>query len=114
MTESTINFLLHLLGFCGFLWIGLYMLTRGERESVATLAAATALVTACLFFFGGVLIRLDGDTARDLNRFSWWASVLPPALWLHLCLRLNARLWAAPWRLPLLRASYLLAALLSV
>ncbi|HWE61467.1 MAG TPA: hypothetical protein VHB98_07135 [Chloroflexota bacterium] len=114
MTADTANFLVHLLGFAGFLWIGLYVLARGDAGRVASLTGLTALLTACFFFFNGLLSLVHGQAAVGLNRASWWASVLPVTLWLHLSLYFNPRAAQAPWRIPLLRLNYAVGAALAV
>jgi hypothetical protein len=106
MTEQTANFLIDLLGFVCFLWIGLYVLAHGDRGRIASLTGMTALLSSCFFFFNGVLSVVTGPAAVGVNRASWWASVLPVTLWLHLSLRLNAQVARAPWRTPLIRLNY--------
>lgn len=115
MSEAVPLFVLHAVGFAGFLWLGLYALTRGDRGPVATLTGATALVTAC-FFVSGALNSLQTDhrTAALLQRLTWWDNILPIALWLHLSLRLNPRAEIARWRRPALLGAYGLAVALSV
>lgn len=95
MSETLPLFVLHTLGFAGFLWLGLYALAHGDRGRVATLTGLTALATACFFCLGGVLIALHGAPATvTVQRVMWWANVLPVALWLHLSLTLNPRAFA--------------------
>lgn len=109
MAEETPLFLIHLLGFAGFLWHGLYVLTRGERDRVSRLTGLTALVTGGLFLTGGIEEALHGYAMVQrvaFARIDWSFSVVPAALWLHLSLRLNQRALHAPWRRPVIYAAY--------
>ncbi len=113
MSEVIPLFLLHLLGFAGFLWLGLYALTHGDGGRRALLTGNTALITSCFFLFGGVVPTLHGNALYPwVNRATWWADVVPIALWLHLSLRLNRRGWRL--RRRALWASYGAAAVLTV
>ncbi len=114
--SHTALFLLHVLGFGGFVWLGLYTLTRGDRGPVALLTGVTALVTACFFLSGGLLSapHHTRDTVLWINRVFWGAAVLPVALWLHLSIRLNPHAAAARWRGPVLWVAYGAAALLTL
>ena len=97
MSEATADYLVHLLGFSSFLWIGLYMISRGDGGRVATLTGATALATAGFFLCNGLLSLTTGHAAVTLNRVTWWASVVPATLWLQLSLQLNPRALQAHW-----------------
>ncbi len=118
MEETVPLFVLHLLGFCGFLWLGLYALTRGDRGRVSTLTGITAILTSGFFFQGGLLFAFrggaDADAAAALQRVDWWFNVAPVAFWLHLSMHLNPRVKAASWRRPALRCAYAAAAALIV
>jgi hypothetical protein len=115
MTEATANYLLHLLGFAGFLWIGLYVLARGDRGPIASLTGLTALATACYCFFSALSgVPGMGQHSVTFSRISWWASVLPATLWLHLSLRFNPHAAHAPWRTPVLWVNYPLGVTLAV
>jgi hypothetical protein len=115
MSETTANYLLHLLGFAGFLWIGLYVLARGDRGPIASLTGLTALVTACYFFFNGLSdVSGMGQVSVTINRIGWWTSVLPATLWLHLSLRLNPHAAHATWRMRVLWVNYALGVALVV
>ena len=116
MGAETPLFLVHLLGFVAFLWHGLYVLTRGSRDRVSRLTAATALVTAALFLAAGVQEALDHAAMSRrvaFDRAEWCLNVVPAALWLHLSLRLNPRAATVPWRKPVIYAAYAAAALIS-
>lgn len=113
VSESGPLYIVHLLGFAGFLWLGLYALSRGDGRRLSTLTGLAALCTACFFCAGGVLIAADGATwSGAINRATWWADVLPIALWLHLSLLLNPGSLSARWRPAVLWAYYGAAALL--
>ncbi len=114
--EQTALFLVHVLGFAGFLWLGLYLLTRGARSGVAVLTGATALVTSCFFLTGGLLSppRIGVADTLMINRATWWTAVVPPILWLHVSLRFNAAVDRAPWRMPVLWAGYSAAVVLTL
>jgi len=118
MEETVPLFVLHLLGFCGFLWLGLYALTRGDRGRVSTLTGVTAILTSGFFFQGGLLFAFrggaDAGLAATIQRVDWWFNVAPVAFWLHLSMRLNPRVKAASWRRPALRCAYAAAAALTV
>ena len=105
MRGETALFLVRLVGFAGFLWLGLYVVTRGDRGRVATLFGLTALATACFFLSVGLLSAVqDGPATVPISRVSWWASVVPVALWLHLSLDLNPRTARTRWRRPAQRS----------
>lgn len=115
MSETIPLFLLEVLGFAGFLWLGFYALIRGNRGAVATLLGMTALATACFFGETGLLAPLrnppgtpftGGAASVWINRVFWWDNVAPIALWLHLSVCLNPRAAHASWRRPVLVASY--------
>ena len=113
MSEAIPLFVVHLVGFVGLLWLGLYALTRGDGKSVAILTGITALASAFFFFEGGLLQALHGAPITvAVNRGLWWADVVPIALWLHLSLQLNPRAVQARWHLPVLGATYGAALLL--
>lgn len=113
MSETVPLFLLHVLGFAGFLWLGLYTLTRGDAGRVATLTGVTALVTSCFFLFGAVVAALRGQPVTPwVERATWWSDVVPIALWLHLSTRINPRAWRG--RRPVLWATYSAAAVLTL
>lgn len=116
MGAETPLFLVQLLGFVAFLWHGLYVLTRGSRDRVSRLTAATALVTAALFLVAGIQEALDqAAMSRRIafDRAEWCLNVVPAALLLHLSLRLNPRAAAVPWRKPVIYAAYAAAAAIS-
>jgi hypothetical protein len=113
VSESGPLYVLHLLGFAGFLWLGLYALTRGDGRPLSALIGQAALGTAGFFGAGGLLLAAHGAAwAVVINRATWWADVLPLALWLHLSLWLNPCPGAARWRRVALWAGYGTAALL--
>src|SRR5919198_6669521 len=115
MSGETALFLLRLVGFAGFLWLGLYVVPRGARGHVATLFGLTALAPAGFFLSVGLLSAAqDGPATVPISRASWWASVLPLALWLHLSLDLNPRTARTRWRRPALWAAYGGATLLAL
>jgi hypothetical protein len=103
MPGETALFLVRLVGFAGFLWLGLYVVTRGDRGHVPTLFGLTALATAGFFLSVGLLSAAqDGPATVPISRASWWASVVPVALWLHLSLDLNPHTARTRWRRPVL------------
>src|SRR5262245_18781881 len=111
--ESGPLYVVHLLGFAGFLWLGLYALSRGDGRQLSTLTGLAALCTACFFFAGGVLMAANGASwSVAINRATWWADVLPIALWLQLSLLLNPHGLAARARRAVLWVSYGAATLL--
>ena len=55
MPGETALFLVRLVGFAGFLWLGLYVVTRSDRGHVAMLFGLTALATAGFFLSVGLL-----------------------------------------------------------
>ena len=115
MSEYVPLFLVHVVGFSGFLWLGLYALARGDRGQIATLTGAAALVTASFFFAGALnAAQTDARAAALIQRLTWWDTVLPITLWLHLSLRLNTRSITASLRRPVLVSAYGLTAVLIV
>lgn len=117
MTAASLVFLIQLLGFVGFLWLGLYVLTRGERDRISRLTAISSLAVCCLF--------LTGDTASTIHpvnpelqssflRIMWWTSVMPAALWLHLSLRLIPRAEEPSWYRPVIYSAYALGAIFTL
>src|SRR5947209_7806826 len=72
MPGETALFLVRLVGFAGFLWLGLYVVTRGDRGHVATLFGLTALATAGFFLsvglaainFGVLAMRVSHTAGR--------------------------------------------------
>ncbi len=114
MAPDTARFVVHVLGFAAFFWHGLYVLTRGDGGRVARLTGITAVATAALFGFGGLLEALSSaphGTRAILDRAQWWASVAPAALWLHLSFLLGGTLEPRRQRL-VLQVAYGLAAVL--
>ncbi len=112
-------FLILVLGFAAFLWLGLYVLARGDRGSISVLLGAAALTTA-VFFLQASLQRVlaDAPGARDtLARLTWWTNIIPIALWLRLSLSLRRRIAGAPdasQRAALSRLAYGAALVLSL
>src|SRR4051794_6287108 len=103
MSETTPLFIVHVLGFAGFLWLGLYALTRGDGKDIAAVTGIAALASACFFLSGGLLMALRGGPEMvSVNRATWWADVVPVALWLYLSLRLNPATAHARWRAAVL------------
>lgn len=114
-SETGPLYVVHLLGFAGFLWLGLYALAHGDGRRISAVTGLAALCTACFFFAGGLLIAAHGAAwSATINRLAWWADVLPIALWLHLSLLLNPHTISARRRRALLWADYGVAALLIV
>ena len=60
MAEMTPLFIVHVLGFAGFLWLGLYALARGDGKDIAAVTGIAALASACFFLSGGLLMALRG------------------------------------------------------
>ena len=115
MSESIVLFLIQLLGYVGFLWLGLYILSRGDSGKIAALTGTTALLTACFFLLSGLTKRIpDLDALRTVDRAGWWAAVLPPVLWLHLSLRLNPGAVRPRLRQPAIALAYGAAALITL
>ena len=112
MGQDTTTYLIDFLGFGGFLWIGLYVVTRGDRGRMAYLTGGTAVATSCFFFFNCWLKSVHGDAAVSLNRWSWWASILPATLWLQLSLDLGPQVLRVHWRVLVARANLAAAAVL--
>src|SRR5256714_8649841 len=103
MLEATPLFIVHVLGFAGFLWLGLYALAHGDGKPIAAVTAIAALASACFFLSGGLLMALRGGPETvSVNRATWWADVVPVALWLYLSLRLNPASAQARWRAAVL------------
>src|SRR5207237_10023691 len=74
---------------------------------VAAVTGIAALASACFFLSGGLLMALRGGPETvsvhlALNRATWWADVVPVALWLYLSLRLNPAAVQARWRAAVL------------
>ena len=115
MSNSAVLFLIQLLGYVGFLWLGLYILSRGDSGRVAALTGTTALLTACFFLFSALTRRIpDLDALRSVDRAGWWSAVLPPVLWLHLSLRLNPGAVRPTLRRPAIALAYGAAALITL
>ncbi len=112
--EDTATYLIDYAGFAGFLWIGLYAVTRGDRGRTAYLTGATAVATCCFFFFNCWLKSLSGDPAVLLNRCSWWASIVPATLWLQLSLVLDPHAARSGWRTPVAYVNIACAGILAV
>ena len=117
MLEATPLFIVHVLGFAGFLWLGLYALARGDGKDIAAVTGIAALASACFFLSGGLLMALRGGPETvsvhlALNRATWWADVVPVALWLYLSLRLNPAAAQARWRAAVLWTTGVAGALL--
>ncbi len=117
MASETPLFVLHVIGLAGFLWLGLYVVARGQRSTVSVLTGSTALATALFFLYGSVEEALHDGPASvwlTLDRFGWFCDVLPITLWLHLSLCLNPHAVSGRWRQPLLWANYSAAALIVI
>ncbi len=117
MASETPLFVLHVIGLAGVLWLGFYVLARGQRAAVSVLTGAAVLSAALFFLYGCMEEALhDGPVGVWLafDRFGWICDVLPITLWLHLTLCLNPRAAAVPWRRPVLWANYVAAAVITV
>jgi hypothetical protein len=117
MNAAAVQFLIQLLGFVGFLWLGLYVVARGMHDHVSRLAGITALTTSCLFLTGGIAATLHSIRPSLQIAFlhlMWWASVLPAACWLNLSMHLSPRIPGAWWRRPAIYSAYAAAALITV
>jgi hypothetical protein len=115
MAAETTLFLLHVIGFAGLLWLGLYGIARGRLGGVAMLTTITALASSLFFLYGGILESLftgPADVWLAIDRLGWFCDVLPLALWLHLSLRLNPFATGASWARAVLWADYSLCALI--
>ncbi len=109
LASETPLFVLHVIGLAGFLWLGLYVVARGQRSAVSVLTGGTALATTLFFLCGSMEEALHDGPAGvwlALDRLSWLCDVAPVTLWLHLSLCLNPHAASARWRRPLLWASY--------
>src|SRR5256714_693270 len=113
MSGETALFLVRLVGFAGFLWLGLYVVTRGDRGHVALLFGRRPRAPAGFFLSVGLLSAArDGPATVPISRASWWASVVPVALWLHLSRDLIPGTPRTRWRRPVLWVAYGAATLL--
>lgn len=107
--QNDVRFVIQLVGFGSFLWLGLYILTRAETQAVSRLAGATMVMQGCFFFSSALAsIQTDPSMAVLLGRLWWWDSVIPASAWFHM----TARLLGVPgWRRrrPLVGVFYALA-----
>ena len=87
--QTDLDYVVQLLGFGSFLWLGCYVLARSETQAASRLAGLTMLAQACFFFSSALVSRQEGEQTTILTlRLFWWDSVLPAAMWYHLTTRL--------------------------
>jgi len=98
MFGTNVVFVVQILGFAAFLWLGLYALARGDRGRVAVLLGAAAVATSIFFLQAGHRSYFGNTPGlRAFIHLTWWANILPIALWLHLSLSLRHQVMRLPW-----------------
>jgi hypothetical protein len=103
MTTNDPVIIAEIVGFGVFLWLGLYLLVRASLRVPLILVTVAGLFGQATFFLASALTDAAGDPVQliTLERWTWWTSVLPLAIWFHLsCLLVRpvrqpsaARVW---------------------
>ncbi len=76
-------------GFGGFLWLGLFIISRAGRQTALSivsmlgmLAMASYLLSSTLIGNNNMVLGFEGSIL--LARSFWWANLVPGAFWFHL------------------------------
>lgn len=86
-----------IVGFGVFFWLALYLLVRPAVRSTLIALSVAGLLGQAAYFLVAALTDTTADPIRfvALERWTWWTSVLPLAIWFHL-----SSLIARPIRQP--------------
>src|SRR6478672_6673876 len=93
--------LVKLAGFGGFLWLGLFVVSRASRQTPLTIVSLLGLVAMAFFLFSSAIIG-NNTTGLELAggiwlaRAFWWADLLPAAFWFHMTLLISRRVEQKP------------------
>ncbi len=75
-------------GFGGFLWLGLYIISRTTAQTRLSIVSAVAMFVTAAFLFSSAIIENNstglGTGGPLVSRVFWWSNVLPMALWFHM------------------------------
>ncbi len=78
-----------LAGFGGFLWLGLYIVSRAVQQTYLTIVSMLGMLAMAFFLFSSAMIgsntaglELEGGVL--LAKSFWWANLLPTAFWFHM------------------------------
>ncbi len=90
--------LVKLAGFGGFLWLGLFILSRTARQTTLSIVATVGMQGMAAYFFASALIGnnnvgLGMEGSVLLERWCWWTTLLPGAFWFHLALLINRQVY---------------------
>jgi hypothetical protein len=85
MTIGNPAILTQIIGFGGFIWVGLYLLVRATHRTPLIILSVIALFCQAVFF--GYNALADSTQSRalfiGLERWAWWSTVIPLAIWFH-------------------------------
>ena len=103
-TLSALTSLLDFLALAVSLWLGIYVVTRGQRSRVAWLAGLT--LWSLSGYFLDTFLHLNPPPARALAWWTGWSIFLTAPLWLHLSAVLSG---FRPWYRVAVSIAYTLA-----
>jgi hypothetical protein len=85
MTASNPVIITQIVGFGGFTWVALYLLVRTTRLTPPMLISILALLSLGVFFGYNALNNalLPRQVYINIERWFWWSTTLPTALWFH-------------------------------
>ena len=100
--------------FGAFLWLALYILSRGDRREPQTVITFLALGSIAFFFFYTAYISTSLTTINMLIvRGFWWSNIWPVTIWLHISNQM-ARGLARPIFTPAIWLNYGLATVITL
>ncbi len=77
------------IGFGGFLWLGIYIVSRAATQTPLTIVSMLGMFSQASFFFSSAIIAnntigLGTDGGSTVTRGFWWSNVLAMAFWFHM------------------------------
>lgn len=83
--------LVKLAGFGGFLWLGLFIVSRATTQTYFTIVGMLGMLAMALFLFSSTMIGnnttgLEVESGILLARAFWWTNLLPTAFWFHMAM----------------------------
>ncbi|MEI6044004.1 MAG: hypothetical protein WCS37_06400 [Chloroflexota bacterium] len=78
-----------LIGFGGFLWLGIYIVSRAVIQTPLTIVSCVGMIAQSSYFLSSTIITnsilgLGVERGVFISRLFWWSDVIPMALWFHM------------------------------
>jgi hypothetical protein len=87
MDKIDILTIVSIASFGSFLWLGLYIISRASARTPLTVACFLGMLAQSGFFVFSIMVGIATEREHGtlVPRLGWWANVIPPAFWFHIC-----------------------------